>query len=828
MTPFKALLALLFLLPIIANAESVELLRDTDGIQHVFAETSEGAYFGAGYAAAEDRMFQMDFNRKFTQGRLNELYYKFGTSPDVLAYNNSLFAHDFTMRVYGFSKHNKTVISNMADPYRKYLEAYTRGVNRKIREYILSGDLPFAYQLLGITNIEYWTASDSLDAWDRITQLFSGNNVGEEITNAYNCDVLGTGCQPQACTPPIDEAAAVVPPPVAPTPAFIQARSDNWAAQDLDFVASHAWAVRGTHTTTGKPVIAFDPKIQVWAPALFHIIHLHARDWDVRGAAPPGSPAMLMYWKKSSQGSMAQAITSSGGDTADLFEIIRSAGNTYQLDSNAVPFVNVQETIKTKSGGPNYLIGYQNTVFGPVLDDVLLMQHGNFYPQGRSFAVRSSLTRFTDRHSVLAALRAVEAIDFETYQSAVSDWSAPTANAILAFDDSDTASPGDVGYQYLGDIPMRQKILKNNLDYTGRYPAKGWLSSSDWGPSFTASQRPNVLNPKSGVTFSGNHLVVGSWYDAIAYSGIRGIGDTFRSHALRTLFSNFFETGQEKISPAEVHAMHFDTSLVALEIVLDILKLAYSKGDLGLRVPLNQSAVTSQQKAQKVMKVLSDWKDRGAKVKQSDGAKPLLDYLVGGPSSLALLSRKPQHEAFSCQYNEAEGGVLFMLKEFKKNPNSVYSPTVLALILESSAKSWDLVKALGFSDNPQSWPTQRPVVPTPVYYQANFFCSHPGAVTPEDCQLSQTYGFEALLDGNHGSTLMSSGGSVMTSTVDFSKMDEAMSMPAVGSTEDPFSPFFNNMISVWQDTSAGTEVNLPLAPFDRNQIPVHSMKVLNY
>ena len=51
----------------------IELLRDRWGVPHVYSETDAGAMYGLGYAAAEDRAFQMYYNLRIIQGRLAEL-----------------------------------------------------------------------------------------------------------------------------------------------------------------------------------------------------------------------------------------------------------------------------------------------------------------------------------------------------------------------------------------------------------------------------------------------------------------------------------------------------------------------------------------------------------------------------------------------------------------------------------------------------------------------------------------------------------------------------------------------------------------------------------
>ena len=51
----------------------VEILRDKDGIPHLWAESSEDLYFAQGWVHAQDRAWQMEFQRRVGRGRLSEI-----------------------------------------------------------------------------------------------------------------------------------------------------------------------------------------------------------------------------------------------------------------------------------------------------------------------------------------------------------------------------------------------------------------------------------------------------------------------------------------------------------------------------------------------------------------------------------------------------------------------------------------------------------------------------------------------------------------------------------------------------------------------------------
>ena len=52
--------------------ETIEIYRDAYGIPHVSADTVHDAFFGQGFATAQDRLWHMDFDRQCAYGRWAE------------------------------------------------------------------------------------------------------------------------------------------------------------------------------------------------------------------------------------------------------------------------------------------------------------------------------------------------------------------------------------------------------------------------------------------------------------------------------------------------------------------------------------------------------------------------------------------------------------------------------------------------------------------------------------------------------------------------------------------------------------------------------------
>src|ERR1700749_3186151 len=91
--------------------------RDGYGVPHVRAESAAGAWAGMGYACAQDRLFQMDYDRRRACGRWAEVAGFAALSGDVLA------------RRLGLAAAAQRDLAAMSAPLRAALEAYAEGVN---------------------------------------------------------------------------------------------------------------------------------------------------------------------------------------------------------------------------------------------------------------------------------------------------------------------------------------------------------------------------------------------------------------------------------------------------------------------------------------------------------------------------------------------------------------------------------------------------------------------------------------------------------------------------------------------------------------------------
>ena len=133
-------------------AGAIEVLRDEWGIPHVFSSTDAGAFYGLGYATAEDRAFQMTYMLRIIQGRLAEIVGDVRhVSRDETAVDN-----DKKMRTFGFYRAAGEAARRLDSPTRTLLEAYAAGVNAYFDEH--RADLNPLFAQVGLQP-EPWTVA---------------------------------------------------------------------------------------------------------------------------------------------------------------------------------------------------------------------------------------------------------------------------------------------------------------------------------------------------------------------------------------------------------------------------------------------------------------------------------------------------------------------------------------------------------------------------------------------------------------------------------------------------------------------------------------------
>ncbi len=509
----------------------VEVIRDANGIPHIYADTPEDLFRAQAYVHAQDRFWQMDVRRHITSGRLAELFGADQVETDAF------------VRTLGWAEVARAELPLISPESRRYFDAYADGVNAWLDGHD-GGELGLAYTLLGLTGgddvPDPWTPVDSL-SWLKAMAWDLRGNMQDEATRALLAAELPVErveqLYPPAApgTPPIvaDQDTSTQRPPTLVGPDGGPVPLPDGATQALRSatavlgnapvtfgtgtgVGSNAWAVAGEHTESGAPLLANDPHLAPGQPSIWYQVGLHCRDvgpecpFDVAGYSFAGLPGVIIGHNQD----VAWGFTNLGPDVTDLYvEQVRD-DDTYRVGDQWVPLTTREETIEV-AGGDDVTITVRGTRHGPILSDHddRLVDVGEAAGGGPADdaesepdAVAGGEYEVALRWTALDPGRTADAIfalnrasDWETFRAAAALFDVPSQNLVYADVD------GNIGYQAPGRIPVRTAG-------DGRYPVPGWTGEYEWAGYIPFANLPSVLNPDRGLVVTANQPVTGDGY----------------------------------------------------------------------------------------------------------------------------------------------------------------------------------------------------------------------------------------------------------------------------------------------------------------------------
>ena len=460
---------------------TVEIVRDANAIPHIYASSPRDAAFAMGYVHAQDRLWQLEMQRRIGQARLAEVVGEPAIEPDKFLR---------TLGIYRVAERNFEMLAPEA---QAIYEAYAKGVNAYLET--RSGLLPPEFILLG-HEPEPWRPADSL-VWLKIMAWDLGDNFKDELLRARLADTLDRA--------QLQDLWAQHPDDPAPGP-HGRALAFDGAGIDFDALAaalplprasglgSNAWVLSGEHTESGKPLLANDPHLRLEVPSVWYLAHIETPEFEVVGSTLPGLPFPLLGQTRN----LAWGFTNTGSDVQDLFieRIDPDDPARYLAPEGSLPFEVRSETIEVSGGDPIEL-EVRVTRHGPVVSD-LLEESEEFLEAGHVLAFSWTALADDDK-SGQALVRATGAKDWQEFVAALSDLSVPQQTIVFA--DSD----GNIGYVAPGHVPIR-------ASGQGHLPAPGWTGDHDWVDRVPFDALPGDYNPASGRIVNANNRMVSHDY----------------------------------------------------------------------------------------------------------------------------------------------------------------------------------------------------------------------------------------------------------------------------------------------------------------------------
>ena len=258
----------------------------------------------------------------------------------------------------------------------------------------------------------------------------------------------------------------------------------SFAEESRAAIGSNNWVVDGTHTASGKPLLANDTHLDLFMPSIWYMVHLTAPGWNVKGFALPGAPLVLIGHNDR----IAWGFTNSGADVQDLYleRFNQDNPHEYLVNGKFVEATVRTERIKVR-GRPDTLIDVVSTRHGPIVR----RQSGRVYALEWTALKPGALS-----HSFLWMGRAR---NWQEFRDTLRDVSGPAQNVIYADVD------GNIGFIVTAWVPIR-------ASGHGEVPVPGDTDEYKWTGYIPFDELPQVLNPPGGIIVTANARVVGPGY----------------------------------------------------------------------------------------------------------------------------------------------------------------------------------------------------------------------------------------------------------------------------------------------------------------------------
>ena len=441
----------------------VAIVRDGWGVPHIRAGSAGDAYFAVGFAHAQDRLWQMEMNRRIAQGRLAEIVGERALPLDRL------------MRTLGLYALAQAGVERLDPRVRGHLEAYAAGVNAFLAT--RRGALPLEFQLLW-HDMAPWRVADSL-VWPKVMALDLAKNWRDEALRVRLATVLGPA--PEA----FDD---LFPGPPHDAPVSLGGSGTFEATFGaVPGAGSNVWVAGGATSRTGAAMLANDPHLRLTSPSVWYLAHLETPEFTVAGATMPSMPMVVIGRNRR----IAWGFTNSGADVQDLFveRVVDEEQDHYRTPDGTAAFEVTSETLEVRGGEPQRLEARRSR-HGPVISDLAPY----LAAPGTAVALRWSALEPDDR-TIEAGFALARAGDRAEFEAAVALFQSPPQNVAYA----DAA--GHVGLVLAGRIPVRAAG-------DGRWPVDGASGRFDWRGFVDPARLPRRFDPPSGILFNANNALV--------------------------------------------------------------------------------------------------------------------------------------------------------------------------------------------------------------------------------------------------------------------------------------------------------------------------------
>lgn len=448
--------------------EEVEIIRDELGAVHIYAKNKNDLIFAQGYTHAQDRLFQMELNRKVARGKLSEIIGIKALDSDRIA------------RTLGYERVAKQDWELFTEEEQQIIIDYCNGINAYIKseEFKLSVE----FRLLK-HRPELWDPMDVASFSRLLTSLLTWGWY-DEIIRAKLVEAVGMDAALELDNTYTKDTPVTLPKGIEFNVLDVSGKFEALKGPYIPQISgSNAWSVSGAKTKTGKPILANDPHLTLKNPNIWYMNHLHCPELHVSGVTAPAVPMVQIGHNEH----IGWGITLSFTDLEDVFveKFTDDTCTTYMHDGKLKDTHILEEKIFIKGEKMPFIEKVFETVHGVLISDVT----GN-----SSMKLTLCSMAYKASTATRGWFQLNKAKNWNEFTEAVSHITAPGLNIVYADINS------NIGYYNSGKVPVRNKEIAS-------FPQAGWTGENDWKSFVPFEEMPYVLNPEKGYIITANHKI---------------------------------------------------------------------------------------------------------------------------------------------------------------------------------------------------------------------------------------------------------------------------------------------------------------------------------
>lgn len=753
--------------------ESVEIVRDQNGVSHIYANNQHDLFYAQGWNAARDRMWQLDQFRRRGEGKMAEQFGERFVTADRAA-RKFLYRGNLDAEFASYHPQGREILTAFSDGINAYVDYIKADPTRLPLEFRLTGSEP-----------GYWSPTSSLIRIFGITR-----NVSTEVTMARRVAAVGLATT-QALTDQEPQRPIQVPQgidvgtitasiladynlgrsglafqaadfPNSPLAAADRARLATAlsaygpaAERSEDEVAalrheSNNWTIHGSRTATGKPILANDPHRAISMPSLRYMVHLHAPGWNIVGAGEPALPGVsLGHNDRIAFGLTIFAL----GDEEDLYvyETNPANRNQYRYQGAWEDMRVVTEKVKVRGQTDERSVELKFTRHGPIINEDAAA--------GRAYAVRAAYLEFPGTAAYLASLRLDQAQNWSEFTEGMARHFTPGENMVYADVD------GNIGWFGGSMVPIRP-----NADWSGLLPVPG-DGRYEWAGYLPGTLLPRELNPAAGFFSTANQFNVPANYSYAGLANTMGWAEPYRQQRI-----------VEVLSGASNHSVQDSARLQIDELSIPARTL----------VPLLQGLTSADPDVALALQRLRGWNF----VVSTDSVAATI-WNVWRPKVLARVSQLIIPAAGRSVFGTLSQPVVF---ERLATPGPAFGSDPVAgrntVLLETLASAMADLRALRGNDV-EAWRWGD-------LHHIQFEHELAGFMTASQADSLATARFPVGGDNDtvHRASFRASdfrvtSGASYRQVIDVADWDRSLAINLPGQSADPASPYYKNLIEAW-------------------------------